>query len=131
MTNDPGPSPQDAIHNPANPRHFMAIKPVKAQVKLFIGDQLVAETANAVRLVEVGRSVYDPVLYIPQQDLTIALDRLEKSTHCPLKGDASYHALGGEEVAWSYEAPFDFAEPIRGLLAFWPSKVRVEERPMT
>ncbi|MBX2853387.1 MAG: DUF427 domain-containing protein [Rhodobacteraceae bacterium] len=108
----------------------MALKPVKAQVKLFFGDRLLADTSNAIRLVEVGRSVYDPVLYLPQQDLALALDRLDKSTHCPLKGDASYHALDGEEVAWSYDAPFDFAAQLRGLLAFWPSKVRIEEQPL-
>jgi len=55
------------------------------------------------------------------------------STHCPFKGDASYFRCEGseqhaatEEVAWSYETPFDQMEAIRGYLAFYGDRVTVE-----
>lgn len=117
----------DVIRNPGNAAHFMALKPVKQRVRIYAGDTLLADSHNAVRLVEVGRGVYDPLIYVPKEDLTAPLEKLDKSTHCPLKGDASYHAFQGEEIAWSYDAPLDFAKGLAGLRAFWPAKVRIEE----
>lgn len=117
----------DTIHNPAEARHFMAIKPVDRRVRIFFGDVLLADTSRAVRVIEVGRALYDPVLYIPPDDIHIKLDRIDKSTHCPLKGDASYYTLDGEEIAWCYDAPFDFAVDLTGRVAFWAEKVRIEE----
>jgi len=117
----------DTIHNPAEVRHFMAIKPVERRVRVFSGEILLADTSNAVRVIEVGHALYDPVLYIPPDDVHIKLDRIEKSTHCPLKGDAIYYALEGEEIAWAYPTPFDFARDLTERIAFWASKVRIEE----
>jgi uncharacterized protein (DUF427 family) len=64
------------------------------------------------------------------------MDRLESSdlsTHCPFKGDASYFRYAAddaheasEEVAWSYETPFDQMATIRGHLAFYADRVTVE-----
>ena len=117
----------DTIHNPSEPRHFMAIKPVERRVRIFQGERLLADTTRAVRVIEVGRGVYDPSVYIPAEDVSAPLEPTEKSTHCPLKGDASYFALDGEELAWAYDAPFDFAQELAGRRAFWASKVRIEE----
>ncbi len=117
----------DVIRNPGNAAHFMALKPIKRRVRIYAGETLLADTANAVRLVEVGRGVYDPLVYVPAEDLQVALEPLEKSTHCPLKGDASYHGYRGEEIAWSYDRPFDFAQGLARRHAFWPEKVRIEE----
>ncbi|GAB5470979.1 MAG: DUF427 domain-containing protein [Rhodospirillales bacterium] len=115
------------IRNPANANHFMAIKPVAQPVRIYAGEVLLADTKAAIRLQEVGRSVYDPVIYVPEQDVSAALTKTDRSTHCPLKGDASYYALAGEEIAWSYEAPLDFASQLAGYRAFWASKVKVVE----
>lgn len=117
----------NVIRNPGNPGHFMALKPVTGRVRIYAGNTLLADTQDALRLVEVGRDVYDPLIYVPASDLTADLERLDKSTHCPLKGDASYHAHDGKEIAWSYDSPLDFAAGIAGRRAFWPGKVRIEE----
>jgi hypothetical protein len=49
------------------------------------------------------------------------------STFCEWKGVASYWALAaaprGQPVAWSYESPSAPFAPIRGWLAFYPSRV--------
>ena len=52
-------------------------------------------------------------------------------THCPWKGDASYHNLvvDGEvnkDAAWYYPEPKDAAAEIKDRIAFWRG-VRVEE----
>jgi len=116
-----------AIVNPSNPKHFMVVNPVKQRVRIYAGDTLVADTTNASRLIEVGHTIYDPAIYVPSDDICVALEPMDKTTHCPLKGDASYHGLDREELAWSYDAPLAFAAAIKGLRSFWSSKVRIVE----
>jgi len=115
------------IHNPGNDAHFMRVKPVKATVRVTRGSEVLAESENALWVLENGRDFYDPVVYIPEADVTAPLQPVEgKSTHCPLKGDASYFALNGEEIAWTYDRPLDFAEELRGHVAFDAGKVAME-----
>lgn len=52
------------------------------------------------------------------------LMRSETTTHCPWKGDASYHSLvvNGEtndDAAWYYPAPKEKAAEIKDRIAFW------------
>ena len=116
------------IHNPDNDAHFMRVKPVAATVRVRRGDKVLARSDKALRVLETGRDVYDPVIYIPEADVTGLLDPVPgKSTHCPLKGDASYFALDGEEVAWTYDRPLDIAEVLCGHVAFYAGKVTIEE----
>lgn len=113
---------EGAIHNPSNPRHFMQLDNLDQKVRIMFGDTPVAETDKALRLLEVGRKVYAPQYYIPRQDISVPLTRTDKSTHCPLKGDASYFSIddaaGAEEIGWSYDRPFDFAALLSGYIAF-------------
>ena len=125
-----------AIHRPDEPRHFMKLKPVSGKVRILLGDQVLAVSTNAMRLIEVGFDLYDPVFYLPIEDVVVELDGSETSTVCPLKGKASYHSLpaskgqeGIADIAWSYPDPYDFAKGLDGLIAFYPSKVTVEESP--
>lgn len=116
------------IHNPDNDAHFMRVKPVKATVRVSRGGTPLAESWNAKWVLENGRNVYDPVIYIPQNDITATLEPVDgKSTHCPLKGDASYFTLNGEEIAWTYDRPFEWSEELRGHVAFYAGKVTIEE----
>ncbi len=128
---------QDAILNPGNPDHFMRLKPAAKRVTIRLGDTVLAESTNATRLLEAGRDLYDPVLYIPPADVAVPLQRLDKSTHCPLKGDAAYYTASlpdgsrAEEIGWSYEVPLDFAAAMAGLIAFDPARVTVTEAPLS
>ncbi|MCP4308863.1 MAG: DUF427 domain-containing protein [bacterium] len=115
----------DAIRNPDNPQHLMVVKPVPRRVQIFDGETLLADTTDAVHVLELGKTLYDPVLYVPEGDVRVPLDQVDKKTHCPLKGNASYHARDGKEIAWSYETPFGFAEVLAGRRAFRPDRVRV------
>ncbi len=127
----------NAIHNPAEPRHFMRIKPVERRVVVWLEGEILAETTGAVRVLEVGKDLYDPVLYLPPGDVTPRLRPADHTTHCPLKGDAAYFDLvdaDGElrvpRIAWSYPEPFGFASELAGRVAFYAKHVTIEEKPL-
>lgn len=117
------------IHNPGDPRHFMRVKPVPRLVRVHRAGALLAESRNAMRVTELGKDMYDPVIYLPMGDVQADLSLIDgKTSHCPLKGDAVYYALPGQDpIAWSYDAPFDFSMVIKGLIGFYPDEVTVEE----
>ena len=63
--------------------------------------------------------------YFPRADVREdLLQPSDTTTHCPWKGDASYHTLvvdGARNVdaAWYYPGPKDAAAQIKGRIAFW------------
>ena len=118
---------EGAIRNPDNPHHFMVLKQVKHAVEIYHGDVLLAKTSKALRVVEIGKSIYDPVLYIPKNDIVAPLKKLSKQSHCPLKGIASYFEHGGEEIAWSYADPLDFATELADYYGFLTSNIWIRE----
>ena len=95
------------------------------------GGAVLGESSNVLELSE---GDYPPVIYFPREDIAMAfLDRTEKSTHCPHKGDASYYSIVTrsttlENAAWSYEAPYEAVARIKEHLAFYTGEnVTVEE----
>ena len=106
------------------PDHTVDVGPAQGTVTVAFDGQTIATSSRALELRE---SKYDPVFYIPADDVRMELaTRLEKSTHCPFKGDATYWRFGDvDDVAWSYEAPFDEVIEIAGHLAFYPDKVSI------
>ncbi|AQQ07476.1 hypothetical protein B0E33_17165 [Roseibium algicola] len=115
------------MRNPENPDHLMVIKDVPRRIRIYQGAALLADSINAVRVLEIGKSFYDPVIYVPEADLKTRFGYVDKSTHCPIKGDASYISHDGEEIGWVYRSPVPMAEKLAGHYAFWPSKVRIIE----
>lgn len=122
------------IHNPSEPRHFMRLKPVTGRVRALRGGEVLADASDATQMIEIGKDVYDPVFYFPETSLAARLRRNDRTTHCPLKGDAVYFDLldgAGDvaqaSIAWSYPDPFDFAPELTGLIAFYPQFVAFEE----
>ncbi|MDJ0630017.1 MAG: DUF427 domain-containing protein [Rhodobacter sp.] len=128
---DPAITLSDAtIHNPAEPRHFMSLKPVTGRVRILMGNLVLADSTDALRVLEVGEGVYDPVVYMPKTDVRTELHRNARQTHCPLKGDAVYFDLDSEEsIAWSYPDPHGFASGLAGRVAFYTDRVTIEESP--
>ncbi|MEM1385105.1 MAG: DUF427 domain-containing protein [Pseudomonadota bacterium] len=109
----------------------MTITPAGRPVVLRAGGAVLAETSHALVLTENG---YPPVYYLPREDVGMEfLDRSEKVTACPHKGEATHYDIVAKsgpirDAAWSYEAPKPGAEAIAGYLAFYPSeRVAVEE----
>ena len=127
---------QETIHNPKEPRHFMRIKPVAGRVRILRNGQVLAESDRALRLIEAGKDIYDPTIYLPAGDIQAKLEATDKKTFCPLKGHAIYFDLLSDkgdtevaEVAWSYQDTFDFAAQLKDYVAFYGTRVVVEEHP--
>jgi hypothetical protein len=75
---------RETIHNPDEPRHFMRIKPMPGLVRILYKGRVLAESSRALRLLEAGKDIYDPTIYLPASDLRAALSPGEKRTYCPL-----------------------------------------------
>ncbi|WP_299370351.1 DUF427 domain-containing protein [uncultured Tateyamaria sp.] len=95
------------------------------------GGAVLGESAEALELTE---GDYPPVIYFPRKDIAMAfLDRTEKSSHCPHKGDASYFSVVTksqtlENAVWSYEDPKEGVTRIKDHLAFYSGDtIAVEE----
>jgi len=118
------PGPGYASH----PGHKITIEASSDPVRVELGGETVAESANTLLLRESG---YDPVLYFPRGD--VAMEMLEQSDHrtrCPFKGEASYWTVraGGQKAVnavWSYETPYDEVRQIKGYVAFYPDRVTI------
>ena len=124
---------RNAIHSPQDVRHFMDVGRPTYAVTATINGQEIARSNRAFKLKEVGRGVYDPVIYFPRDDVDLAcLEATDKTTHCPLKGDTTYFdlVLNGErrkDVAWSYTQTIADAELLKDLIAFDTSAVQIVE----
>jgi uncharacterized protein (DUF427 family) len=95
------------------------------------GGAVLGESSNALELSEGDRK---PVIYFPRADIATALlDKSEKTTHCPHKGDATYYSIANmssvtPDAVWSYENPIAKVSEIKGYLAFHTSDtVKVEQ----
>lgn len=95
------------------------------------GGAILGETKNALELNEDG---LPSVIYFPRGDVAMAfLDKSDKLTHCPLKGDATHYSIVTKSTtltnaAWSYEAPVEGADRLKDYLAFYKSDLLAVER---
>ncbi len=99
------------------------LEPTSKRLRVIVGGETIADSRNAFLLHESG---LQPVYYFPPEDVrTDVLERTDRSTHCPKKGDASYYTIrAGDRVvpngAWYYPDPLSGAPPaLRGLVAFY------------
>ena len=112
------------------PDHPITITQNPRRVRVTAGDIVIAETSKALTLKE---AKYPAVQYVPREDANMALlERTDRVTHCPYKGDASYYSVKADgktldNAIWTYETPFPAMTEISGHLAFYPDKVKIEE----
>ena len=124
---------KQGIHNPAEPRHFMRITCPEHEITAAVGDVALARSRQALKLKEVGYDIYDAVIYFPRDDVEMTrLQKTDKTTHCPLKGDTEYFDVltdGDkiENVAWSYHRPFDYAVELKDYIGFDTRHVNIVE----
>lgn len=108
--------------------HFAEIDPATGAILVTVleGGAAIATSENALTLTEYYKGdILPPVFYIPRADIDFSklVKNEDHSTHCPIKGDASYYSLQTdngliENIAWSYEAPLDHVAEIKDHLAF-------------
>jgi uncharacterized protein (DUF427 family) len=107
-------------------------QPIEQRVRALVLGDVIAESTDVIRVEEDG---HPPRYYFPRADVNMdALESTDRSTECPFKGTARYFTLRAgsvrlEDVAWTYEQPYDEHKRLRGRIAFHDEKmpqIRVE-----
>jgi uncharacterized protein (DUF427 family) len=102
------------------------IEPSTRRVRVEHGEVAIVDTSSALRVLETS---HPPVYYVPRGDVQAGtLEPSARRSFCEFKGAASYWDLTvGErrsvDAAWSYEDPSPGYEQLRGMIAFYPSRV--------
>ena len=105
-------------------RHYAIINKYYRKLTLKFRGKILAFTEEALILKEVGKTVYNPVFYVPKEDIKMELELDPKyDSNCPIKGDATYWNLKTNPTtenyfAWSYENPLPRSRKIKGYIAF-------------
>ena len=114
-------------------RHYAVYDSYNRELTLKMGDEVLAKTRKAIIVKEVGKGVYDPVFYIPKEDVKVKLHPEDRSSTCPIKGTASYwmpDTPTENYFAWSYEEPNPRAKKIKGHIAFNMAYVTLISQPI-
>ncbi|TQM68690.1 uncharacterized protein (DUF427 family) [Actinomadura hallensis] len=130
LTMRPGPlsgSPGDAVnYTIQGPEHLLFMHDFPRRVRAVFAGETVLDTDRGRLLHETGLL---PVLYVPEEDVrTDLLERTDRTTHCPFKGDAAYWTLRAgdresENAVWAYPEPKAESAWLRGLMAFYWNRV--------
>lgn len=108
------------------PDHKIKETDLSGRAEIEVNGEVIASSAGVIRVVEEGSPAR---LYFPRTQ--IIMQKLEPSnttTECPFKGTARYFHLkanGGRtlpDAVWSYEAPFEEHQALKGRLAFYTEK---------
>jgi len=110
------------------PDYRVDAEPNSAPARATLFGTVIAESDRALIVRETN---LEPVIYFPRED--VHLDLAERTTHesfCPFKGVASYWTFGctdppSDNVAWSYEDPFDEVAEIKDYVSFYADRVEV------
>ena len=119
---EPGPGQESVWDYPRPPR----IEPTGSHVVVVLGGATVAETRDALRVLETSGA---PVFYLPPGDVADgALSPNPRTTACEWKGLASYYDVSAgdwteEAAAWAYLDPVPAFAPIAGYVAFYPGRM--------
>lgn len=119
----PAVPPNQTIEGPA---HTLYWEPSPKRVRVEVAGEIIADSTRVKLLHETGLT---PVYYFPEEDVRDdVLEASDHHTHCPFKGDASYHhvVVGDrriENAAWYYPEPLDETPPIQGHIAFYWDKM--------
>ena len=110
-----------------------ALAPSEEVVEVRSGDDLLARTTNAIRVLETASP---PTYYLPLADIdTGMLVPADGQSYCEWKGVAHYLALRGNPglpVAWGYEEPAARFEVLKGSVSFYPGRITclVDDEPV-
>jgi uncharacterized protein (DUF427 family) len=123
------------VAHPRDPFHRIDIVHSSRHVRVELDGEVLAESTAPILLFEPPL----PVRYYLAAE-NVRVDALRPSatrTFCAYKGEASYLAFGGDDIAWRYEAPQREAEAVQGRIAFFNERVDLtidgerQERPWT
>jgi uncharacterized protein (DUF427 family) len=111
-----------------DPYHRVDVHESSRPVVVRAGGREIARSQRPKLLFETGLAAR---VYVPRADIAAtALERAEKRTVCPYKGEATYWRVAGiEDAAWSYEAPLAEAAKVQGHVSFDADGIEVELGP--
>jgi uncharacterized protein (DUF427 family) len=111
------------LGHPRDPFHRIDIVHSSRHVVVSGGGRTLADSRAPILLFEPPLPVR---YYLPPDD--VALDLLTPSptaSTCAYKGNASYLALDGRDVAWTYREPLREAAEVTGRIAFFNERVDI------
>jgi uncharacterized protein (DUF427 family) len=114
----PRPGQESVWDYPRPPR----VEHTTEHVVLELGGRVIAETNDAVRVLETSHS---PVYYLPGESFVPdALQPADGTTFCEYKGVAHYLSVGSEDGAgWFYPSPSAGFEELVGRVAVYPARM--------
>ncbi len=112
-------------------QHPLAFVAAGQRISVLLNGAAIADSADVIIVHEKGHT---PVLYFPRGDVAMDMSQpLDRTSHCPRKGDASYFEFSGVDqgegtsaVAWSYEDPIPEASVLKDYLAFYPDHLEIK-----
>jgi uncharacterized protein (DUF427 family) len=115
----PGPGQESVWDYPRPPR----VEPVGVRVTIEFGGQTIADTTQAVRVLETS---HPPVYYLPREAFAAGiLQPAPGQSFCEYKGLASYLSVGDEDAAaWCYPNPNHGYEVLRDRVAVYPGRMQ-------
>jgi len=116
-----------AANNPApgfvkHPNYRLVAEPCRKRIRTVLNGETIADSLDVKIVLERGIT---PVYCFPPADVRLDLmERTDRHTHCPFKGDATYRTVRvgdrtAADAAWSYEAPYDEWADLAGYVAFY------------
>ena len=105
--------------------HYAKTEASDQTYRVFFDNELILESSQAIKLDEhYDGNDFPSVIYFPESAIEM-LDTSESefSTHCPIKGDATYRNFQTiENSIWCYREPYPQVCQIKGHYAFDQSK---------
>jgi uncharacterized protein (DUF427 family) len=115
------------------PDHPITLDPSSSHVVVRSGSLVIAQSDRALEMREAS---YQPVFYIPLEDVDRRfLRHSDHHTYCPYKGEASYYDIldsNGTDLraaVWYYDDPFPAVAAIKSHVAFYADRVTVSVVP--
>jgi uncharacterized protein (DUF427 family) len=114
----PGPGQESVWNYPRPPR----VEPVAARITIELGGAVIAETTDAVRVLETS---HPPVYYLPRAAFAAGvLQPAPGQSFCEFKGLAGYLSVGTEDgAAWFYPNPNLGYELLVDRVAVYPGRM--------
>lgn len=118
----PGPGQESVWDYPRPPR----LEDAPRHIQIVFNGRTIVNTRRAKRVLETS---HPPVYYIPPEDiLPGVLSATPRHYVCEWKGAATYYTVAvgdavAENAAWAYLDPTPPFAPIRGYIAFYPSRM--------
>lgn len=118
----PGPDQESVWDYPRPPR----VEPTAERVVIRFGGEVVADTTEAVRVLETS---HPPAYYVPRSAFVAGtLQPSSGLSYCEFKGEAQYLSVAGggdliEGAAWFYPEPQVGYEQLRDYVSVYPGRM--------